>query len=202
LSTKAKKTSRDAARAGIDMALVKAISHPERWLALKILNEKVASPTELALEIGCAVNHIAYHVRELAKIGCVELVDTQQRRGATEHFYRAVKEAHFRDEEWLRIPESLRASTAALILSEMGQDLGRALSAGTFEGRADRHCTYTERGVDARGWGEAQDLLTETLERFQEIVGASQERMLETGEEEIRMGLSLLGFEEASKPKR
>ena len=32
---------------------------------------------------------VAYHVRVLKKLGCIELVETLPRRGAVEHVYRA-----------------------------------------------------------------------------------------------------------------
>ena len=50
---------------GIDQRLVKALSHPHRLHALKILNERTASPIQLAPMVGTTVGRIAYHVREL-----------------------------------------------------------------------------------------------------------------------------------------
>ncbi len=35
------------------------------------------------------VSHLAYHIRVLRQLGFIELVETRQRRGALEHFYRA-----------------------------------------------------------------------------------------------------------------
>ena len=65
-----------------DQRLVKAIGHPVRAEALAILNARAASPNQIARELGLDVGNVSYHVSELARQGCVELVDTRQRRGA------------------------------------------------------------------------------------------------------------------------
>jgi DNA-binding transcriptional ArsR family regulator len=73
----------------IDQRLVRALSHPLRVRILEILSERVASPNDLSAELGVELGHVAYHTRTLDRCGCLELVDTAQRRGATEHFYKA-----------------------------------------------------------------------------------------------------------------
>ncbi|MDX6635511.1 MAG: hypothetical protein QOF06_1714 [Solirubrobacterales bacterium] len=72
-----------------DAVLLKALSHPVRARALTALNQRVASPSELADEQGEAVGYVAYHVRVLHELGMIELVNTRQVRGATQHFYRS-----------------------------------------------------------------------------------------------------------------
>lgn len=187
--------TRRNADAGIDKGLIKAISHPDRLWALNFLNSRVASPNELANELGVDVNYIAYHVRELAKYDCVELVRTEPRRGATEHFYRATKRAHFRKGEWLLVPQSLREDMLLKSLIEMGEDVNRSAEQGKFEGRADRHWSHTPGSVDERGWVEVQALLDETLEAYMRIQAESQERVAESGEPTVRMAVTLMGFE-------
>jgi DNA-binding transcriptional ArsR family regulator len=72
----------------IDQRLVRALAHPLRVQILEILSERVASPNDLSVELGVDLGHVAYHTRTLDRCGCLELVDTAQRRGATEHFYK------------------------------------------------------------------------------------------------------------------
>jgi len=190
-----KKTVQKMADAGIDKGLVKAISHPDRLWALNFLNQKVASPTELAHELGVPVNHIAYHVRELAKYDCIELVDTQPRRGATEHFYRATKRAHFRGEEWMQVPKSLREDMLLKSLVVMGEDVNRSAEQGKFEERADRHWSHTPGSVDEQGWQDLQALLDKTLDAYLDIQAESQERIAASDEKSIRVAVTLMGFE-------
>lgn len=73
----------------IDQRLVRALAHPLRVRILEILSERVASPNDLSEELGIELTHVAYHTRTLDRCGCLELVDTAKRRGATEHFYKA-----------------------------------------------------------------------------------------------------------------
>jgi DNA-binding transcriptional ArsR family regulator len=73
----------------INRRLVRALSHPLRVRILEVLSERVASPNELSAELGVDLSTVAYHTRTLDRCGCLELVDTARRRGATEHFYRA-----------------------------------------------------------------------------------------------------------------
>jgi len=72
----------------IDQRLAKAMSSPLRARALALIAEGVASPKAIADELGLDVRGVAYHVRVLRKLGCIELVETHQRRGAIEHIYR------------------------------------------------------------------------------------------------------------------
>jgi DNA-binding transcriptional ArsR family regulator len=73
----------------IDQRLVRALAHPLRVRILEILSERVASPNVLSKELGVDLGDVAYHTRTLDRCGCLELVDTAKRRGATEHFYKA-----------------------------------------------------------------------------------------------------------------
>lgn len=77
----------------IDNRVAKALSNPLRAKALALIGKGVASPKAIAAEIGADVRTVAYHVRVLRKLGCIELVETQQRRGAVEHLYRVAEQA-------------------------------------------------------------------------------------------------------------
>lgn len=81
----------------IDQRLAKALSSPLRARALTLIAEGVASPKAIAVELDLDVRGVAYHVRVLRKLGCIELVETQQRRGAIEHIYRVVDEVLEKD---------------------------------------------------------------------------------------------------------
>src|SRR5262249_37684518 len=76
-------------REDADAVLLKALSHPVRARALTALSQRVASPSELAAEQGETVGYVVYHVRVLHELGMIELVNTRQVRGATQHFYRS-----------------------------------------------------------------------------------------------------------------
>jgi DNA-binding transcriptional ArsR family regulator len=75
----------------IDPRLAKALSNEVRAQALRLIAEGPASPKGLAEALGLDLRGVAYHVRVLARLGCIELVETHRRRGAVEHVYRAAE---------------------------------------------------------------------------------------------------------------
>src|SRR3954467_7349159 len=78
--------------------IAKALAHPLRAQILKRLGERVASPGELAAELGAPLGVVSYHVRMLREYECVELVRTEPRRGALQHFYRATARPTLEDD--------------------------------------------------------------------------------------------------------
>src|SRR3954465_15248577 len=100
---------REAQDAGeLDEALLKAISHPLRHRLLGLLDGRVASPNELARELELPLGRVSYHIRLLHELGAIALVRAEPRRGALEHFYRAVTRVWFGEGEWARLPRSAR----------------------------------------------------------------------------------------------
>src|SRR4051794_13068602 len=77
-----------------------AMSHPLRARVLKVLNERVASPKEIADELGEPIPNVSHHAKRLVQLGCAELVDKRQVRGAIEHFYRATERPWVDADEW------------------------------------------------------------------------------------------------------
>jgi predicted transcriptional regulator len=73
----------------IDPRLAKALSNDVRARALHLIVATPSSPKSIADELGLDVRGVAYHVRVLKQLGCIELAGTQPRRGAVEHIYRA-----------------------------------------------------------------------------------------------------------------
>src|SRR4051794_38595206 len=73
-----------------DPRVVKALAHPLRLRILQALDGRVASPSEIADELGTPLSNTSYPVRQLAGLGFVRLVDRAARRGAIEHYYVAV----------------------------------------------------------------------------------------------------------------
>ncbi len=47
----------------LDQRLIKALAHPLRVEILAILNERVASPNELAKGLGEGLSQVSYHVK-------------------------------------------------------------------------------------------------------------------------------------------
>jgi DNA-binding transcriptional ArsR family regulator len=179
---------------GVEQIVAKAFAHPLRVQILIILNERVASPNLLAQELDQSLNLVAYHVRVLEKYDCIELVDTKQRRGATEHFYRATRRQFLTDSEWARMPEVLRPGIATAMLKSVFEDIDAAVSSGTMEEVEDIHLSRTPMVVDQQGWGDVASLLSETLDRLLEIQAEASARIAEGGETGILSKVHMLHF--------
>ncbi|HET9152903.1 MAG TPA: helix-turn-helix domain-containing protein [Solirubrobacterales bacterium] len=179
---------------GVEQIVAKAFAHPLRVQILIILNEKVASPNMLAQTLDESLNLVAYHVRVLEKYDCIELVDTKQRRGATEHFYRATRRQLLTDDQWAQMPASLRPGMAAAVLKSIFEDIEAASKAGTLEEVDELHISRTPMVLDGKGWSEVAGLLNGTLDRLIEIQAESNSRLGENEEEGTLSRVHLLHF--------
>jgi hypothetical protein len=179
---------------GVEQIVAKAFAHPLRVQILIILNERVASPNLLSQELDQSLNLVAYHVRVLEKYDCIELVDTKQRRGATEHFYRATRRQFLSDAEWARMPEALRPGLSGAMLKAVFDDIEEAVSKGTFDELEDRHLSRVPMVVDKQGWGDVTTLLLGTLDRLLEIQAEASERISNGDEPGMLTKVEMLHF--------
>jgi hypothetical protein len=129
---------------------------------------------------------------------CIELVRTAQRRGAIEHYYRALRRPFFSDSDWKRLPRSGRQAVADVGLQLIWEDVSSAIEAGTFEARADRHLSRSAVALDEQGWGELRDVLAGVLVEAERIVKRSSDRLAKSGESGIPTRLVVMHFEAPS----
>jgi DNA-binding transcriptional ArsR family regulator len=179
-----------------DGVLLKALAHPVRARALTVLNQRVASPSELAAEQEEPVGYVAYHVRVLHELGMIELVKTRQVRGATEHFYRSTAQPYLDDEVWGRISIDSRTGISIANIGVLNNAIREAFEAGTFDSRTNRHLSNVSLDLDERGWKEANELLKTCLEGLLKIGTESEAR---DGESTLRATFGLMSFESPSK---
>ena len=156
--------------------MAKALAHPLRVQLLAALNAGVASPNELAKKLDEPLTNVSYHVRMLHDLGCIELVDTEPRRGALEHYYRAIVRPFFGDRDWKRLPKNARGSISDAVLQLVWDDTAEAIKTGLFDEREDRHLSRSVLCVDERGWDELNELLSKTLDQTMQIEADSASR--------------------------
>lgn len=186
---------------GITQQLAKALAHPLRVRILTSLQKGISSPNQLSQELGEPLGNVSYHVKTLLEYSCVELVKTEPRRGAVEHFYRATERAFFSDADWAKIPASARKGISGAILETIGQDATQALITGTIDNRTDSHLTRTPLLLDEQGWQELNALLAENLDRALAIQEAAADRLAKEKAEPISTTLAILHFESAPTEK-
>jgi hypothetical protein len=127
--------------------------------------------------------------------GCIELVRTEPRRGAIEHFYRAVVRPFFSDEDWKRLPTSARRDITEATLQLIWEDTSDALTAGTFDRRADRHLSRSPLVLDRHGWEQVNELLQQMMDRVVEIEAESAKRRAADGDDGMNTKMVLMHFE-------
>jgi DNA-binding transcriptional ArsR family regulator len=179
----------------VDPRIAKALSHPMRARILVILNERVASPNEIAEEIGERLPNVSYHVRALQDLGCIELVDTAQRRGAIEHYYRAIVRPYFSERDWKRLPLSGRQAISGTALQVIWADVADAVNGGTFDARSERYLTNSTFTLDDEGWSAMTKLLDATLAEAEKIASKSAARLRKADSEGGTSRLVLMHFE-------
>lgn len=180
---------------GVDQRLVKALAHPLRVQILTILNERMASPNELSKELEEGLSQVSYHVKVLKDFECIEMVKTEPRRGAVEHYYRATARAFLTDNDWKTLPDSVKPGVSSSVIEMVIEDIVGALGGGTFDARDDRHLSWTPGVVDEQGWQESVDLVAETLDQVIAIQAASAKRLAKSGDEGIPATVVLMNFE-------
>jgi DNA-binding transcriptional ArsR family regulator len=179
--------------------MAKALAHPLRAKVLNRLNEGVASPNELSRELGEPLGNVSYHVKALLELGCIELVDTAQRRGAIEHYYRALTRARLDESAFKKLPASIRGELSGAIVEEAIGDIAKAFKAGTFDAREDRHASTERLVLDEQGWKELQEQLTSLVESAAKLAEQSAARLQDgkSGGAEVATSLVLAAFESA-----
>jgi DNA-binding transcriptional ArsR family regulator len=187
---------------GITQQLAKALAHPLRVRILSSLHKGISSPNQLSQELGEPLGNVSYHVKTLLEYDCVELVKTEPRRGAVEHFYRATERAFFSDADWAKIPASARKGINGVALETIGQEATEAMIAGTIDARTDSHVSQTPLLLDEKGWKEMASLLGDTLNRAIEIQQEAASRLADEKSDPISATLAILHFEKAPAAKK
>jgi DNA-binding transcriptional ArsR family regulator len=179
-----------------DPRLVKALAHPLRVQILRVLQDRVASPSELSTELDVRLANLSYHMRVLARLEVIELVKTQPRRGAVEHYYRARGKLRVTDQAWAQVPEIVKDAMISATLEQTTRYIHTAAAIGGFESKY-AHLSRRQMVLDDQGFAELAVALRELLDRAAEIEAASAERTIDDDHqhEEIPAGLVMMLFE-------
>jgi DNA-binding transcriptional ArsR family regulator len=186
----------------VDSRMAKALAHPLRVQLLAALNEGVSSPNELAKKLDEPLTNVSYHVRMLHDLGCIELVDTEPRRGALEHYYRAIVRPFFGDRDWKRLPKNARGSISDAVLQLVWDDAAEAIKTGLFDEREDRHLSRTVLCMDEEGWEQLNELLVDTLDQAMQIQADSASRAAKADTDRFGVNLVMLSHPAPSSAKQ
>jgi DNA-binding transcriptional ArsR family regulator len=177
--------------------IAKALAHPLRARILQRLGERVASPGDLAVELDAPLGVVSYHVRMLRDYDCVELVRTEPRRGALQHFYRATARPTLDEDQWRTLPAGLRRELSGATIQDVVDDLAAAADAGTLND-PEVVVTRTPLELDERGWKKLNRLLARTLDQALTIASESAARTADGDVTRFPSELAVLHFRRAA----
>jgi DNA-binding transcriptional ArsR family regulator len=180
-----------------DPRWVRAISHPLRIRLLAMLDEEPASPVVLAGKLGQSLGTVSYHVRTLFDLGLLDLVSTRQRRGATEHIYKARPHPRFTGEGWDELGTIPKQRMITAALSQIHDYASRSAAAGGFDG-ADAQLTHTPLRLDEQGWSDLAQATRTWLAQAEQIERESAKRVGGDAGPALDAGLVILLFEALS----
>ena len=179
-----------------DPRYVKALAHPLRIRILAMLEERPNSPVQLTAQLDASLGTVAYHVRTLEKLGLVKLVSTRQRRGATEHYFRATEHPGFSDAAWERLEPVAKQRLLSAMLQQIGEYAHRSAAAGGFDD-SDAHITRTALKLDERGRTQLAAATKKWLgevARIEEAAGKRLQKSPDPHVEPIDVGLVIMLF--------
>ena len=159
----------------LDEALLRAISHPLRHRLLGMLDGRIASPNMLARELDLPLGRVSYHIRLLSDLGAIELVRTEPRRGALEHFYQAVTTVWFSEGDWTKLPRSARRGILGQNLQQIFGNVTAAADGGGFDNSSSL-VLRAPLELDEQGMLELSGVLREAVDRAREISARAVER--------------------------
>lgn len=188
----------------VDPRLVVGLSHVLRQHILLAAVQGPVSPNELSNLLEEGLSQVSYHVKVLHK-DCgelIELVDTQPRRGAIEHFYRTSAKTMLPAKAWRRVRKGMRSLIGAGQASDLFNDLAEALKAGKLQGAHD-HIARTPLVLDAEGKRNVKAIAeqaTKEVEGEQQAAAGRMAKASGAGGRVTGYTFALLAFEAAWEP--
>jgi hypothetical protein len=187
------------------------LSHPLRVRILEVANTRPISPVQfIEQELAPAgisfpnkkraMGNVAYHFRELHKFGCIEIVETHQRRGATEHVYKGITDLFFTSEEFARLPMERRRMLSRTSFQALIARGDGAMRAGTFDARTDRWFGWMPLELDEKGWETIAALMDKFLPLIERANAEAKARLSESEEDPIYATYGGMFFESPPPP--
>ena len=172
-------------------------AHPLRKKILYAMNgpERERSASELGELLGVDVKRLSYHMRELAAIGFIEVVDERPVRGAIERIYAPVKRLEAWDAEWSQLPDVAKQLLASNTLGLSVRAIGASIDSGEFGKRNDSVLSQSTIWADERGAVEALAVLYKAAEDLVRIEAEMKARLAENEEEGFAISYLLAGYE-------
>lgn len=160
-----------------ERVLHRALAHPLRHDILNVCDNRPASPKEIAEELGEDFKKVCHHVSYLESKGLLELVDTDNRKGGTQHFYRAIRRPLVDMDQANALSRATREVQSATALRFFLKDLLEASNGGSLDDHEQRSILREKHVLDDQGIRESAEAAEELIDRLKEIAAGSAGRL-------------------------
>jgi hypothetical protein len=190
--------------AAIDMRsffpmLARVCANPLDLQIVDELNRRELSPKRLhALMDDLTLPGSDRRLQKLARQGWAAEVRQETggaRRGAVEHFYRAVGPALIDNESWAEIPDAIKVTITSRTFEQLREKVKEAVDVGTFDARTDRHLTWSLLCLDQVGWEAVVGVVDAFFETLFEEEKDAKQRIAEHRGKPILATVGMAAFE-------
>jgi DNA-binding transcriptional ArsR family regulator len=183
----------------VDERLLFALGDLTRQRIVTMLNERVATAREIAVELGLDDADVASHLSVLIENDAVEPSDASRSDGT---WYRATIRPFLDDAHWACLAVELRRALFGQNIRQIMEHVTPAVADGGFDD-PKAHVSLTRLDLDDRGWSEVADLLAGVLEEIMDIHSESIDRITR-GESEstVPAELVILHFRRLAREAR
>jgi hypothetical protein len=179
--------------------VAKVFSDPLFLRIVAELNVRTMSPSQFNGEFGGgSLRSVAGRFKTLEKLGWLTKIDEisgGERRGGTEHFYRATGPAIFDNSTWAEVPDSIKTTYSWRAFEHLCEQVQAAMDAGTFDANPERHLSWSSLLLDELGWKQVVATVDSIFESLFEMKGAAETGLAAKDEKPIPTTVALAVFE-------
>jgi DNA-binding transcriptional ArsR family regulator len=177
-----------------DPRLVKALAHPLRIRILGVLEQRSATPKELAELLDVQLENLSYHVRTLRDFGFIKLERRRMVKGAVEHRYGMVARPRITAAAWEQLPAIVREALDAASLEQIWDVVSRAAAQDKMS-RPESHMARRVARLDEQGLAEMSKVVGDAVDKLVEIEKQSAQRLRKHSSAEIPTVLVAMLFD-------
>lgn len=178
----------------VDDGMLFVFSHPLRIRMIAALNEQNGSASDLAKRLGVETHHTDYHMKQLKRHDCVEVVERVTVKGLPKTIYRPKIKVDFPEEVWKRLPASVKMLVVAAVFLTSSSDAQAALVTGSFQERPESHASWTNLRLDEQGWRMLSNRVDDLLSDAQQLQADAKDRLAANEIAGLNVSLNLSAF--------
>jgi len=164
--------------------------HIRRQILAHLINEGPSSASKMGKAFGESTEDVAYHLRRLAKLECVEVADERVNNGRpVEKIYRATERYLVATEDWDALDPASKEGTSGEWAQLFVDDLVEGFKARTLGTHKNFALIQNRIVVDEQGRAEALEIEERAMREIQEVQARALGRL---SAEETGITLSVL----------